>query len=131
MSKALRAIFLIHAIVAVVTGALLLFTPGRFLLTVGWAPTDRIICRLLGAALLGMAWGSLRAWRATEWAQVAILVEVGAAFTGLACVGVLRHLLTAPYPPVVWVTLGGFLVFAIAWSFLLLRSRVRPSSTDR
>jgi hypothetical protein len=125
MSKALRTIFLIHAIVAVVTGALMLFIPGRFLLAVGWAPIDPIVSRLLGAALLALAWSSYRGWRATEWAQVAIVVELEVAFTGLACVGIMRHLVAAPYPPIAWVTLGSFLVFFIAWGVLLLLSRAK------
>jgi hypothetical protein len=123
MSKALRITFLIHAIVAVVLGALMLLIPGRFLQAAGWAPIDPIISRLLGAALLALAWGSFRGWRASEWAEVAILVEVEAAFTVLACVGFLRHLLFANYPIIVWLDFALFLVFAVAWCYFLIRHR--------
>ena len=123
MSKALRITFLIHAIVAVLFGALMLFIPGRFLKALSWVPIDVITSRVFGAALLALAWSSFRGWRATGWREVAILVEMEAAFTVLACVGLLRHLLFVRYPLVVWLEFAVFLVFALAWIFLLLRSR--------
>jgi hypothetical protein len=123
MSKALRTTFLIHAIVAVLLGALMLFIPGRFLKALNWVPIDVITSRVFGAALLALAWSSFRGWRATEWREVAILVEMEAAFTVLACVGLLRHLLFFRYPFIVWLEFAVFLVFAIAWVFFLLRSR--------
>jgi hypothetical protein len=125
MSKALRTTFLIHAIVAVLSGAAMLLSPGRFLKALGWAPIDLIISRLLGAALLGMAWSSFRGWRAGTWADVAILIELEAAFTILACVGLLRHLLFFRYPLIVWLVFAIFAVSAAAWSYFLLRNRVR------
>jgi hypothetical protein len=125
MSKALRTTFVVHATVAVVFGALMLFIPGRFLKALGWVPIDPIISRLLGAALLALAWSSFRGWRASEWAEVAILVELEAAFTVLACVGLLRHLLFARYPLVVWLDLAVFALFAIAWGFFLVRGRAK------
>lgn len=123
MSKALKTTFLIHGIVSLTLGALMLLIPGRFLMALGWAPIDPIISRLLGAALLALAWSSFRGWRATEWAEVAILVELEAAFCVLACVGLLRHLLIASYPFIVWLDFAVFLVFAIAWVFFLVRGR--------
>ena len=93
MSKALKSTFLVHAVFAALGGAVLLLIPGRFLVWLGWAPIDPIISRLFGAALLALAWSSFQGWRAREWGQVAILVQLEAVFTVLACVGLLRHLL--------------------------------------
>lgn len=121
MSKALNITFLIHAIVSVVGGLLLLIIPGRTLLLFGWAPIDPIISRLLGAALLALAWSSFRGWQATERVQVQILVELEAVFTVLACVGLLRHLLFARYLPIVWLLFAVFAVFAVAWIVFLVR----------
>jgi hypothetical protein len=115
MSKALKLTFLIHAVVALILGALLLIIPGRFLGWVGWAPVEPIINRLLGAALLALAWSSFRGWRAAERAQVAILIELETVFTVLGCVGVLRHLLIAPYPAMVWIVFAILAIFAIGW----------------
>ena len=125
MSKALKITFLVHGIVSRILGALMLLIPGRFLTILGWAPIDPIISRLLGAALLALAWSSFRGWRATEWAEVAILVELEAAFCVLACVGLLRHLIIAYYPLIVWLDFAVFAVFAIAWIFFLIRGRAK------
>jgi hypothetical protein len=110
-------------VVAALAGALLLLIPGRFLQAVGWAPIDPILSRLLGAAFLALAWSSFRGWRALEWAQVAILVELEAVFTTLGCIGLLRHLLFSRYPLIVWLDFAVLLAFAIAWIIFLLRGR--------
>jgi hypothetical protein len=115
MPKFLKLIFLIHAIVALIIGAPLLIIPGRFLGAVGWAPVEPVINRILGAALLALAWSSFRGWRATDKAQVTFLVEMEIAFTVLGCAGVVRHLLIAHYPLIVWLVLATLALFAIAW----------------
>jgi hypothetical protein len=115
MPKFLMFIFLIHAIAALVVGAPLLIIPGRFLGAVGWAPVEPVINRILGAALLALAWSSFRGWRATDKAQVTFLVEMETAFTVLGCIGIARHLLVAHYPLVVWIVLVILALFAIAW----------------
>ena len=115
MPKFLKFIFLIHAIVALAVGAPLLITPGRFLGAVGWAPVEPVINRILGAALLALAWSSFRGWRATDKAQVAFLVEMETAFTVLGCIGIVRHLLIANYPLIVWIVFAILALFAIAW----------------
>ena len=125
MSKLLRVTFLVHAIVCVLFGAALLLAPGRFLSAFGWAPIDPILTRVLGAAFLGLAWGSFRGWRAREWSEVAILVELEAVFTVLACVGLLRHLLVGHWPITVWGDLVVFGVFAVAWIYFLVRHRTK------
>ncbi|MBN1484291.1 MAG: hypothetical protein JXA37_06170 [Chloroflexia bacterium] len=116
MSKLLKYTFLVHAVVALIIGALLLFIPGRFLQWLGWAPIEPIVNRMLGAALLALAWSSFRGWRARERREVAILIEMELAFTVLACVGLLRHLLVAHYPLVVWLLFAGMAAFALAWT---------------
>jgi hypothetical protein len=121
MSKVLKFTFLIHAVVGVLFGTPLLIAPGRFLGWVGWAPVDPILSRVLGAALLALAWSSFRGWQATERAQVGILVEMEAVFTVLGCVGLLRHLLFAHYPAMPWVVFAILVIFAIAWIASLLK----------
>jgi hypothetical protein len=121
MSKALRITFLVHAIVALILGVPLLIIPGQFLDLFIWRPIDPLISRLLGAALLALAWGSFRGWQATERAQVQMLLEIEAVFTVLGSVGILRHLLIAPYPLIVWVTFFLLVVFAIAWIVFLIK----------
>lgn len=121
VSKTLNITFLIHALVSFLGGLLLLIIPGRVLLFLGWAPIDPILGRILGAALLALGWSSFRGWQATKRAQVQIVVELEAAFTALACVGLLRHLLFAHYPLIVWLLFAVFFIFAVAWIVFLVR----------
>jgi hypothetical protein len=121
MSKALRTTFLVHAVVSLLSGAPLFIVPGQMLTWLGWAPIDPLASRVLGAALLAVAWSSLRGWLATERARVAILIEMEAVFTVLACVGLLRHLLAGGWPLVPWLALALFLAFALAWVTFLVR----------
>ena len=119
MSKSLKYTFLIHVIVSLIFGAALLLAPGRFLGLFGWAPIDPLISRLLGAALLALAWSSYRGWGASSYEQVSVLVEMEVIFTVFGSVGLLRHLLKAWYPWYVWFLLTVLLVFAIAWTYHL------------
>jgi hypothetical protein len=123
MSRSLRIIFLVHAIFSAILGVLFLAVPGRFLGLFGWAPVDPIISRLVGAALLALAWGSLRGWRAAEKAQVKILTELEAVFCVLASAGILRHLLTSAYPWYVWLLFAGFAGWAIVWIYGVIATR--------
>lgn len=123
MSKELRTAFAVHAVMSAIFGAVLLIIPGRFLEWIGWAPIDPIASRILGAALLALAWSSFRGWQAREWAQVALLVELEVVFTILACVGLGRHLFFASYPAWPWIFFGLFAAWAIAWVFFWVRER--------
>lgn len=121
MASGLKALFLIHCVVAILIGAPLLIAPGQFLGASGWAPIDPLLSRVLGAALLGLAWGSFRGWRATDRSQVTVLLELEAIFAILASVGLLRHLLVANWPLMVWGTFAVFAAFAVAWTLALVR----------
>jgi len=135
MSKALKVTFLIHAVVAALTGIPLLIIPGTFLSLIGWQAmlgafawenTDPFAARLLGAALLALAWSSFRGWRATDRAQAAILVEMEAVFTVAGTAGLLRHLLVPAlifgwWPVVGWITVAVLVIFAVAWIIFLVQ----------
>ena len=115
MSTTTRLTFAVHAIVALVFGLPLLIAPGRVLDVVEWAPIDPILTRMLGAALLALAWSSFRGWRAVAWDQVAYIVEVEIIFTVLSAVGFIGHLVVASYPWHIWTLLVLLVLFAIAW----------------
>ena len=135
MSKALKSTFLIHAVVGVLSGAPLFIIPGRFLQWVGWQAmlramawenTDPYVTRVLGAALLALAWSSFHGWRATERAQVAILVKMEAVFCVLGCIGLLRQLLPPAllegwYPAIGWIVTAILAIFAITWITLWVK----------
>jgi hypothetical protein len=121
MSKSLRYTFLVHVLVALIFGLPLLIIPGRTLEYLGWAPIDPIMSRMVGAALLALAWGSYRAWRAPVRGDVTILLQVEIAFTVLSAAGILRHLVSGSWPWYVWMTFVIFALFALAWIYHLLR----------
>ena len=125
MSKGLKTLFLIHAVVGIVAGALLFILPGRTLEWLQWGENiDPIASRVLGAALLALAWSSVLGWRATSRSQVAILIQMETVFTVLACAGMLRHMYRGSgWVAAAWVMLGLFAAFAIAWSFFLVVRR--------
>jgi hypothetical protein len=121
MSKALKFTFLIHAIVALLLGAPLLLAPGRFLFMLGWIHIDTMLSRVLGAALLALAWSSWRGWQAKEKAQVTTLLELEAIFTVLGVVGLLRELIFYPFPLIYWLLCAILAVFAVAWIIFLFK----------
>jgi hypothetical protein len=121
MSKALSYIFLTHAVVALVLGLPLLLAPGRFLILLGWIHIDSMISRVLGAALLALAWSSWRGSQAQGKAQVRDLLELEVIFTVLAAFGLLRELVIFPYPPIYWLLFAILALFAAAWSFFLFK----------
>lgn len=123
MAKLLKPALLVHTVLSAITGALLLVIPGRFLAVLGWAPIDPILSRVLGAALLAMGWGDLRVWRGGAQAETRLWVEVHLGFTALAAIGVLRHLVVARWPLIVWLLFVVFVAFAIIWLLVLLKDR--------
>ncbi len=132
ISRNLRLLFLVHAIVCVVPGALCFFIPGRFLTAMGWVLPDPMVTRLLGAAFLGVGWGSWLGFRAQRWGEVRLLVlmEIGVAVAGT--IALFRDLLM-PHPFKLgltvrltlifpWVVFALFIGFAIAWIVVYIRA---------
>jgi hypothetical protein len=110
-------------------GAGLLLMPGRFLGMVYWAPVDPHISRILGAALLAMAWLAWRMVRTTDKDLVSTGTEVFFILTFLSSVGLLRHLLVASYPLVVWILTIAMLLFALYWAIFWFAMHPRRSRT--
>jgi uncharacterized membrane protein YkvA (DUF1232 family) len=124
MSQSTKYTFLIHAVIAALFGIPMLIIPGEFLPLFGWTDEviDPLVSRVLGAAIIAMAWSSYRGWRASDWEQVNIVVEAEAMFAVLAAIGILRHLIGYSWPAGVWLIFVLFVVFAIAW-IVALRKR--------
>jgi hypothetical protein len=113
-----KAIFYVFGLLCLVVGALLLLAPGRFLGLFSWKPIDPLLSRVLGAALLSMAWGDWRAVRAGNTKVAVTLAEVFFAFTALSSVGLLRHLLFAHYAFVIWVLCAVMVIFGVLWAVI-------------
>ena len=121
MSKLLKTTFVVHAVLSGVLGLVLLTAPGRFLQMLGWRPIDPIVSRILGAALLALAWGDYRCWRGADQVTQTVIVQMQFAFAALAGLGVLRHLLVAYRPVLAWPLFIGCVVFAALWGVALRR----------
>ncbi len=142
ISKGLRNTFLVHTIVSAILGLALYVIPGRVLVWLGWIPekyevtvsgttvsapgtllVDPVITRVLGAALLALAFASFLGWRAKQHQEVSILVPLELVFCVLALVAFLVRIVTLslPIPVIGWVLIVILLGFAVAWGLGLRR----------
>lgn len=128
MSKYHRVLFVVHSVVAFLAGLPLLLAPGRTLGLFGWAPIDPLISRLLGAALLALAWSSYAGFRARSWTEVKDLFVMEIIFTSLGALGLLRHLTKGSWPYYVWTIFIVLVLFALAWvlAYFTTRPKAQP-----
>ncbi len=119
MSKALKTTFAIHAVIAFIFGAPLLIIPGRTLGLFGWQPIDPHITRLLGAAMLALAWSSFLGYRTSDKDLQSALIQMEFIYCALGAIGLLRHILIAWYPWYFWAIFILLVIFAIVWLYFL------------
>ena len=126
MSRALKTTFIVHAIVALLFGLPLFIIPGELLKALGWVPIDPLISRLLGAALLALAWSSFRAASLGDKLPKPgqkLLVELEAVFCTLGAIGLLRHTLIAYFSWIVWLPVVLLILFAAVWVYFWVKLR--------
>jgi len=143
ISKYLRNTFLVHTIVSAILGLALFVSPGRVLVWLGWireelevtAPgttvnlpgsfmVDPVMTRVLGAALLALAFASFLGWRAKQRQEVSILVQLELVFCVLALFAFLFRIVTPaidPLPVIGWALIIILLAFAVSWGLALRR----------
>lgn len=121
MAGVRRLTFPVWAILTLAIGAGLLLAPGRVLGFIGWAPIEPIINRILGAALLGLCWLTLRGMEANNRSATSLAAEVQFIVCAAGAIGVARHLIVPAYwPPMVWAVFAVLLIFAVLWLAVLL-----------
>lgn len=113
----------IFGVLCLLPGAALLLAPGRFLGSLSWAPVDPHLSRILGAALLALAWLVWRMIRPADKSLTSIGAEVFFIFTFLSSVGLLRHVLIANYPIMIWGLTIVLLLYALFWGVLWFANR--------
>ena len=141
ITSSLRTTFLAHMIVAGVFGLAVFIIPGRSLTWMGWVPVtyrvpgtdltapgtvfvDPILMRVLGAALLALAFSSFLGWRAQKWEAVAPAVQFEFAFCALAFVAFVRGAIMqngglAAFPAFGWVCVILLAGFGVMWGLAL------------
>lgn len=123
MSTYNRVLSILFLFFCALTGAPLLIGPGRFLGLFSWAPVDPLISRVLGAALLGMAWGAWRTLQKPEIKGRKLSSEMFVIFTFGSGFGWLRNLLGSYWWPGIWAVLGLFFLFGFAWLLVRIREK--------
>jgi uncharacterized membrane protein HdeD (DUF308 family) len=140
LSNWLRTTFLVHGIISAILGIALFLVPGRTLTLLGWVLqsvplpetginvpgtffVDAVLTRILGVALLALAWSSFRGWRAQRQSEVEILIQMEAIFCVLGVVTFLAGLMLMerPMPFVGYVFILILALFAVAWGLALRR----------
>jgi hypothetical protein len=143
----LRITFLIHSIISAIFGVAMWLIPGRTLTWLGWVEefvqlpgpdlsipgwtfVDPFISRLLGSALLALAFSSFLGWRAKRWEQVGLLVQQEAIFCLLSVMAFFYVLVRGmrPMPAIGWVVMIPLAVFGVAWG-VAWRSEGRSAKT--
>lgn len=138
ISQGLKIVFLVHAIISGVLGLGLWLVPGRFLTLLGWVPelvtvldtelqvpgttfVDAFITRLLGTALLALAYSSFKGWRSNQWVEVAQVVQFEVVFCILGFLSLILSLYqtTLNVPVIAYAFVILFAVFAVAWLWAL------------
>ncbi len=146
ISNGLRTTFLVHLVIGAILGVALFLVPGRTLNLLGWVPdrvqlpntdqsipgqtfVDPVVTRILGAALLALAFSSLRGWSrsasTSKWSEVAFLVELETIFNVLGALAILSglFLLDRSMPVIGWVLLAVQIAFAVAFGLAWRQSR--------
>ncbi len=134
--KGLQITFLAHAILSLVLGSALMLTPGRSLSLMGWVQdwvqlpesdlsipgqtfVDPLITRLLGAALLALAYLSFRCWSKARQLEkeTRLVVEFEAVYCALSILAILIAMLTMDRSGgvIVWLILLVYAAFFAAW----------------
>lgn len=148
LSKGIQTTFLVHAIVGLVLGGALLLVPGRTLSLLGWVQewvqlpeselsipgqtfVDPVISRLLGAALLSLAYLSFRVWakafRSAKEAQ--LIIEFEAVYCAVSIIAILIAMFTMvrTTAAIVWVILLMYAAFFTAWGLAWQAGRKQPA----
>jgi hypothetical protein len=123
MEKWLKGLFLAYAVLALIFGIPLFLAPGRFLGLFGWAPVDPLLSRLLGAALLAMAWWSSLGAFQYDPGRAGWLASGNLVFTALGTAGLLRHLIGYHFPFMVWFVCGLLALWAVTWGVVAVSLR--------
>ena len=117
--------FFVHVIVGAFFGLVYLLIPDVWGNLVGWPTPDPYPYRLIGAAVLGFSTSSWLAYKAAEWEQVMILVQMEIVWTILGTLAMLWALLIGGMPAIGWLNTATLAGFAIVFYYFYSRAKKR------
>ena len=120
MSRGLKYTFFTHMLVALAFGLLFLISPDLYARIANYAPIDPIITRGMGVAVLGLAFSSWLAFRAAQWEEVRIVLEMEVFYTVLMTATLTLIMVFTPAPLFTVVPLAVHLLFAIAFVYYFI-----------
>ncbi len=117
MSRGLKITFFAHMLVALAFGLLFLISPDLYARIANYGPIDPIITRAMGVAALGLAFSSWLAFRAVQWDEIRIVLEMEVFYAVLMTATLTLIMVFTPAPMFTLVPLTAHLLFAIAFVY--------------
>jgi hypothetical protein len=126
ISKGLKALFIVHGVVALIGGLAYLVTPFKWAEMSQYGPIDQVFVRYFGAVTLALSFKDWVCLRAKAWSEIRIIVMMEVVWTLLATLLglylVLFAVITAPLS-FMWMNTIGFALFFIFWTYFCVKYR--------
>jgi hypothetical protein len=116
VSNILKYIFLIYFIICLIFGVLFFVAVEYAATLMAWPFLDPVVGRIMGSMFLGWAFGSLFAYRATEWSEVKAFVVANMVWCLFATVTFVWMMAVHATLPLL---VTGFFIFLTALFFIL------------
>lgn len=112
-----RYIFLMAFILQILFGVWFFISPESWSAITAW-PSEDAAGRVLGAAIIVLALGSLLAYRATSWEQVELFVIMQILWNLLGLVAMLWAYATMTLPVIAWLNIGLLALFLVLFLYV-------------
>lgn len=122
LSKLSKYIFLLAFIAQIIFGVLFFITPETWITLTGW-PNEPSTGRVLGAAILVLALGSLLAFQKTSWDKVELYVIMQILWNSIGLIAMLWNYFTVVLPVAVWLNIGLLGLFLILFLFVYMKEK--------
>ena len=123
VTKGLKALFVIHGIFSLISGALLLLVPFIWAKSMKWDLLDPEPMRVIGAFTLALAVKDWLGYLAKQWTEVRIIVLMEVVWTLFAALVFLRAVLLGLVPATFWSMVVMSAVFFVAWTYFYIKYR--------
>ena len=117
MSKGLKYVFLVHAIIGFIVAIGYLFVPDMVATLMGFTSSINPVglARTLGASMLATSVSSWLGYRASEPQQVRIVVVMEIWLTIVSALVALYGIFFEKEPTFMWIIVALFVIFAVLW----------------